>query len=141
MASADASRPRRQGGDHALSCGPAALAETGAHHDGPSRLLPSACAPRERVEARRRGTPFEVRWGGPTGEYVAFPDAQATEVLELTWSLVRFRQRVTLEHMERSDEDRAAFVDGPTYTFDWTGSTVTAVEPEGEWLPLHGRRA
>ena len=83
---------------------------------------------------------MEVRWGGPAGEYVAFPDAQVGEVLELTWPLVRFRQRVTLEYMERSDEDRAGFVDGPTYTYDWTGSTVTAAEPEGEWLPLYGVR-
>ena len=104
-------------------------------------LRPPAWARREGVGARRRGAPVGVRWGGPADDYVAFRDAQVGEVLELTWALVRFRQRVTLEYMEHSDEDRAAFVDGPTYTYDWPGSTVTAVEPDGEWLPLYGGRA
>jgi hypothetical protein len=100
-------------------------------------LRPPAWVPRGQVQAWRDGQSVEPRWGGPAHDYLAFPTARPGELLELAWPLVRFRQRVTQKYMENSEAEIGHFVEGETYTFDWTGSTVTGVEPQGKWLPLY----
>jgi hypothetical protein len=42
--------------------------------------------------------------------------------------------------MENSEEEVGRFVSGDTYTYYWTGSTVTGVEPQGKWLPMYGKK-
>jgi hypothetical protein len=101
-------------------------------------LRPPSWAPRDQVKAWRNKQAVESHWGGPACDYILFRDARPGELLALTWPLIRFKQRVTQRYAENSSEDWAHFTDGETYTFHWTGSTVTAVEPQGEWLPLYG---
>ena len=48
-----------------------------------------------------------------------------------------FVQRVVQRYMEDSESEFGRFVDGESYTFHWTGSTVTRAEPRGAWLPLY----
>jgi hypothetical protein len=103
-------------------------------------LRPPSWAPRDQVEALRNGKRSEPHWGGPAIDYVAFPNAKVGETLELTWPLVRFKQRVTQRYMENSEEEVGRFVSGDTYTYYWTGSTVTGVEPQGKWLPMYGKK-
>ena len=100
-------------------------------------LRPPAWAPRRQVKAWRNGREVEARWGGPAFAYLSFAGVESGETLELTWPLVRFRQRMTQRYMDNSEEDYGRFVNGDTYTFHWTGSTVTAVEPAGSWLPWY----
>ena len=87
-------------------------------------------APRSAVRARRGGKPIEVRWGGPALAYVVFPRAKPGETIEIAWPLVKFTQRVSHKIYDGSVER--------TYTYTWIGSTVTAVDPPGEWIPLYG---
>ena len=42
---------------------------------------------------------------------------------------MKFTQRVSHKIFDGSVER--------TYTYTWIGSTVTAVDPPGEWLPLY----
>ena len=100
-------------------------------------LRPPSWAPRDQVAAWRNGRAIEARWGGPAFDYVGFAAAEAGETLELTWPLVRFKQQITQRYTNNSEDENATFVDGPTYSYSWTGSTVTSVEPRGEWLPLY----
>ena len=59
-----------------------------------------------------------------------FPKAKPGETLEITWPLVKFTQRVSHKIYDGSVER--------TYTYTWVGSTVAAVDPQGQWLPLYG---
>ena len=93
-------------------------------------LRPPGWAPRSAVQARRAGKTGEVRWGGPALAYVVFPKAKPGETLEITWPLVKFTQRVSHKIFDGSVQR--------TYTYSWVGSSVTAVDPPGEWLPLYG---
>jgi len=102
-------------------------------------IRPPSWVPRNKVEALRDGKHVEPCWGSSAFDYVAFPDAKVAEKLELTWPLIRFKQRITQFHMENSEEEICRLVPGETYTFHWTGSTVTGVEPQGKWLPIYGK--
>jgi len=46
--------------------------------------------------------------------------------------LVRFTQRVSHKIYDGTVER--------SYTYSWIGSTVTWVDPQGEWLPLYTLR-
>jgi hypothetical protein len=94
-------------------------------------LRPPAWTPRSAVRASRNGKPIDVVWNGPAMAYVAFPKAKPGETLEIAWPLVKFSQRVVHKIYDGTVE-RA-------YTYSWVGSTVTAVDPPGEWLPLYGK--
>ena len=98
-------------------------------------LRPPSWTARHQVRAWRGGREVEAHWGGPAFAYVVFPTVAPGEQLSLTFPLVQFVQQLTQRFMEDSDRERARFVDGDTYTFHWSGSTVTAIEPEGRWLP------
>jgi hypothetical protein len=92
-------------------------------------LRPPGWAPRSLVKATRGGKPVEVQWGGPAFAYVVFPKVASGETLEIAWPLVKFTQRVKHKVFDGSVE-RA-------YTYTWIGSTATAVDPPGQWLPLY----
>ncbi len=92
-------------------------------------LRPPAWAPRGEVTATCNGAPVTPLWGGPAMDYVGFRDAAPGDVVEIAWPLVRFRQHVA----EKSWLGEAP----PEYVFDWTGSTVTACTPRGEFLPIY----
>lgn len=92
-------------------------------------LRPPGWAPRAQVEAWRNGRRIEARWGGPALHYIGFGAVRPGEVVEITWPLVRFRQQV----VERSVEGEVV----RRFDYHWVGSTVTAVEPAGAWLPLY----
>jgi hypothetical protein len=74
----------------------------------------------------------EVRWGGPAAAYILFPRAKQGDTLEITWPLVKFTQRVSHKIYGGTAER--------SYVYTWLGSTVTAVDPPGQWLPLYGGR-
>ena len=93
-------------------------------------LRPPAWAPRSAVRAIRNGKPVDVRWGGPALAYVEFPKANIGDTLEIAWPLVAFSQRVSHKIFDGTVER--------TYTYSWVGSSVMAVDPPGEWLPLYG---
>lgn len=95
-------------------------------------LRPPGWAPRSLVKASRSGQPVPVEWGGPSFAYVVFPATKSGDSLEISWPLVKFDQRVSHKIFDGSVE-RA-------YTYTWIGSTVTSVDPPGEWLPLYGSR-
>jgi len=103
-------------------------------------LRPPSWAPRSQVRAWRGGREIDPCWGGPALAYVSFPAAGPGEELTLGWPLVQFAQRLTQRFMEDSEQEHGRFVQGDTYTFHWAGSTVTAIEPEGRWLPWCPRR-
>ena len=108
-------------------------------------LRPPTWAPRAQVEAwlgDRRGEGqrgedrrVDCRWGGPGLAYVGFAGVRSGDRLALRWPLVRFRQRLAPRFLEDSEAEYARSADGPSYTFEWTGSTLTAIEPAGVWLP------
>ncbi|MHB8957810.1 MAG: glycoside hydrolase family protein [Pirellulaceae bacterium] len=101
-----------------------------ARADGDFFLRVPGWAPRSAVKASRGGKPVEVQWGGPATAYAVFSQVKSGETLEISWPLVKFTQRVSHKIFDGSVE-RA-------YTYTWVGSTVTAVDPPGEWLPLYG---
>ena len=109
--------------------------EVEARTAGDVLIRPPEWAPRDRVELRRNGSGHSVRWGGPEGAYVVCDRASPGDRLELEWPLVRFRQTLAQQFAVNSEEEEARFEVGPAYTFSWTGSTVTDVEPGGVWLP------
>ncbi len=89
-------------------------------------------APRSAVRARRNGKPVDVCWGGPAMAYVLLPLAKQGETLEIVWPLVKFTQQVSHKIYGGTAER--------SYVYTWIGSTVTAVDPPGQWLPLYGAR-
>ena len=93
-------------------------------------LRPPGWAPRSAVRARRGGEPIEVQWAGPATAYVLFAKAKPGEILEIVWPLPKFTQQVSHKIFDGAVER--------TYTYTWIGSTVAAVDPPGEWLPLYG---
>ena len=82
------------------------------------------------MQARRGGQLIDVCWGGPALAYVVFPRVNPGETLEIVWPLVKFTQRVSHKIYDGTVERK--------YAYTWIGSTVTAVDPPGEWLPLYG---
>ena len=101
-------------------------------------LRPPSWAPRDRVQAWRNGHPIEPCWGGPGFDYLGFAGATPGERLELTWPLVRFTQRIALKYTDNSQDEQASLSEGEAFEYTWTGSTVTSVQPDGEWLRLYG---
>jgi hypothetical protein len=85
-------------------------------------------APRSAAKMLRGGQPVDAAWGGPGKAYLVFSDVKPGEKLEITWPLVKFTQRVS--HKIYAGEQRS-------YTYTWVGSTVTWVDPQGQWLPLY----
>ena len=94
-------------------------------------IRPPAWSPRIEVKAFRNGEQEEVTWGGPAHQYIRLADVHPDEELEVTWPLVRFRQRATARFYDRSKEE--------IFVYQWTGSIATDVEPGGRWLPLYTR--
>lgn len=93
-------------------------------------LRPPSWTPRGQVQAWRNGREVAPLWGGPAYDYLRFLGARPGELLEITWPLVEFTQRVSYRpaYAEQADP----------YVYRWVGSTVVAVEPRGRWLPLWG---
>lgn len=96
-------------------------------------LRPPGWAPRDGVFARREGKYATEEWAGPGGAYLVFRDAHVGESLEVGWPLLQLRQRITQRFLNEPD----GWVEGETFSFHWTGSLVTGVEPQGKWLPIY----
>ena len=99
------------------------------------QVRPPSWAPRGEVRAFRDGREIAAKWGGPAFDYIMFPQAQPGEALEIRFPLVRFRQQVSERNWDDSSPEAPP---GLTYEYEWTGSLVTGVAPQGEWLPLYG---
>ncbi|MCL4545804.1 MAG: hypothetical protein M1118_14650, partial [Chloroflexi bacterium] len=91
-------------------------------------LRPPSWTPRAQVQAWRNGRAVEATWGGPAHDYLVFAAARPGELLELSWPLVAFTQHVTYRPAYATQDDH--------YVYRWAGSTVVAVDPPGDWLPL-----
>lgn len=82
-------------------------------------LRPPSWTLRSQVKAYRNGREVTPAW---KNDYVGFSAAKAGEELTIIYPVVQFQQTVNIY--------------GKTFTYSWTGSTVTSVTPTAASLPL-----